>query len=160
MTTKTWPFEDDADRDDPLTALRIPVTGAYPSFVYLAAFDRGSEERPSDAEAAVISSWIDLQREWFNETWQAKLLERPLDVEGGHNTVIFHKWGEGDWGYRRRTHRYGPTFWPGRPGFREGVERAPYALVDLMDHMQGRHTGFLSQKWIEWKAARPEVFGA
>ena len=87
MTTETgteWPY--DADRDDPLTALRIPVTCFKPGWMYLVSFDRESGERPTDAEARMLVSFIDYERSKFFEHYQRKLLERPLDIDGGHNS--------------------------------------------------------------------------
>lgn len=57
-----WPF-DDADQHDPLAALRIPVTGAYPHHGYLAAYAGQAEPllhwpRPDGAEAAALASYI------------------------------------------------------------------------------------------------------
>lgn len=157
MTTADWPFGTDADRDDPLTALRIPVTNTYCRWVYLAGFDRESEARPTDAEALVLASFVDYQRDWFNETWQARMLAQPLDVEGGHNTTIFHKWAAGDWGYSKRTWTMGPHIWPGPPSYRTV---GPLALVGLMDHIYDWGDGGISPRWLAWKAAHPEVFPA
>ena len=68
MTATAWPFGTDADRDDPLTKLRIPVTGTHPMWRYIATFDRDSEARPTDLEAQQLASYIEAYKErWFNE---------------------------------------------------------------------------------------------
>lgn len=149
-----WPY--DADRDDPLTKLRIPVTCFNPGWIYTVAFDRvsdiGSNERPTDAEAAMIASYIEFYRTWwYNPTWQAKLLERPFDIDGGCNTVILHKYGADDWAYRRRSWEYGPLFVPAY----DRTENWP--LLRVLD----RSITVLDEphkEWEAWKAAHPEVF--
>jgi hypothetical protein len=97
MTTRTdWPY--DADRDDPLTALRIPVTSFSPGFTYTACFDRESEARPTDEEARMIASFIEEYQEHFfgNGRWRKVQQAKPFDMDC-YTTTIFHKWAEGDW---------------------------------------------------------------
>lgn len=106
-----WPYGTDADEHDPLTKLRIPVTGAHPAWRYIATFDRDSEARPTDREAAQLASYIEQYKVHFfgaDGWYKRKLEEKPLDVDAV--TRIFHKWGEGDWSYRVDTWQYGP-FW-------------------------------------------------
>jgi len=155
-----WPY--DADEHDPLTKLRIPVTSAYPRWRYTATFDRESEVRPTDAEARQLASFIEEYREYFfNETYKAKLSKRPFDTDA--KTVIFHKWAEDDWSYRRDSWEYGPFWVPVFPGQRGGQYdapnwRAPLTLVQVMDriHTIGDEP---SKRWLDWKASHPEVFG-
>ncbi|GGK61668.1 hypothetical protein Sme01_03480 [Sphaerisporangium melleum] len=154
-----WPY--DADRDDPLTALRIPVTSAYPGWRYTACFDRESAARPTDLEAQQLASFIEEYREhWFNDWYKAKLSQRPFDTDA--KTVIFHKWAEGDWSYRRDSWEHGPFWVPVWPNLRGGEHdvknwRAPLTLVQVMDRI---HTicDEPMKRWIDWKAAHPEVF--
>ncbi|MEQ7008378.1 hypothetical protein ABN028_19575 [Actinopolymorpha sp. B17G11] len=169
-TTHAWPFTDydgqadDADRNDPLTALRIPVTGSHPRFYYLAALDRDSEARPTYAEAAILASYIEYVRSggWlYTGSAEAEMLEKPLDAIARHNTVVFHKYAEGDWSYRRISWRDGPLFVP-TPPFPGYIERTegPFTLGELLDR---RVCTFIpddapSRHWVEWKAARPDVF--
>lgn len=49
-TTKVTPWPYDAIEDDPLTALRIPVTSSHPRRAYLAAF-HGVPDRYLDPDA-------------------------------------------------------------------------------------------------------------
>lgn len=143
-----WPY--DAPQDDPLTALRIPVTNAYPGWRYLVALD-GEGERPNEAEVAALVSYIDYQRRhWFNETYQRKLMERPFDIDGGHNTTVFHKYGADDWGYRNCSWEMGPRFWPAY----NRTEKL--TLIQVIDH---KHTygESLYHHWADWKAEHPEV---
>ncbi len=150
-TNDDWPY--DADRDDPLTALRIPVTSAYPEWTYIAVFDRESPERPTDAEAAMIASFIDeYKHHWYDSWFRDKILTRHLDVEARQITTVFHKRGPGQWAYRRVTWETGPFMIPphGEPGL---------PLASLMDHV---HTigDEVMEHWTTWKAGHPDVFGA
>ncbi|MGP4085467.1 hypothetical protein [Streptomyces sp. KR55] len=159
-----WPFDEDADRDDPLAKLRIPVTGVHPRWRYIACFDRESEAWPTDAEAKMLASFIrEYIEHWFNERYQQHLAERPLDVDGGCNTVIFHKWADDDWSYRLNSWEYGPFWVPVAPRLRGGQHNykrlAKHSLVEVMDR---KHTiGDESlPRWLKWKAAHPDVFPA
>lgn len=171
--TQAWPFDTDAIQDDPLTALRIPVVTSFnPMWKYVAAYinvDRsqyswGSQERPTDAEAAMLASFIEeYKNHWFNEAYKARLLERPLDVDSGCNTTVFIKYGTDDWGYRRCSWQYGPMYVPVGPKLRGGKydedkQPGPLSLVQVMDRC---HTicDEPMQHWVQWKADHPEVFG-
>jgi hypothetical protein len=163
VTGTDWPFETDADRDDPLTALRIPVTSACPGWRYVACFDRESEQRPTDLEAQQLASFIEeYVTYWFNDRYIAKLRERPLDVDSGCPIWIFHKWGEGDWSYRVDTWVYGPFWSPVAPRLRHDPSYAsrltgPRTLVEVMDRIRTIADEPVP-RWTEWKAAHPEVF--
>lgn len=150
-----WPFGFDADEDDPLTAHRIAVTSSHPGWFYLVAFDRDSEDRPTDAETALLVSYLGHYKDhWYNDRYRARLLERPLDVDGGANGVIFHKWGPDDWGYRKQSFTMGPLFWPGWDRERR------YSLLELMDHMQTYGGDEPISHWQQWKADHAAVFAA
>lgn len=161
--SKTTEWEFDADQHDPLTALRIPVTSAYPQWRYTATFDRESESRPTEAEARMLASFIEEYREyWFNERYKARLSERPFDTDAV--TRIFHKWSEGDWSYRIVTWECGP-FWMPIPPRQRGGEYdktnglGPLTLEQVMDRIHTISDG-PTKRWVDWKAAHPEVFGA
>ncbi|WP_435609999.1 hypothetical protein [Streptomyces sp. C10-9-1] len=159
MTTTTpWPFGADADEHDPLTALRIPVTSWSPSWRYIAAFDRASEERPTDAEAAMLASYIEEYKEYFfNDWYKAVLLQRPLDVDAV--TRVFHKWGPDDWSYRLVTWRNGPQWAPPGPHFASSYsQRAPYRLEAVMDRIHTLGEDQPARRWQKWKASHPDVF--
>jgi hypothetical protein len=177
MTATAWPFGTDAKQDDPLTALRIPVVGSFnPMWKYVAAYLNpvedgpdylkgppfGSLSRPTDAEAAMIASFIEEYiKHWFNDGYQAKLAKRALDVDGGCKTIVFIKYGEDDWGYRVTTWEFGHTFVPPPPSFREKYPDeacgGPLTLEQVMDR---KHTigDEPMPHWLDWKAAHPEVF--
>ena len=162
MTTRTdWPF--DADRDDPLTKLRIPVTSFAPGWRYIAAFDRESEARPTDIEAAQLASFIEQYKVYFfgaDGWYKRKLEEKPLDVDAV--TTVFHKWGSDDWSYRVVTWQYGPVWVPVAPRLRgdryDETKLGPLTLVQVMDRVHHMHTEYPSKHWAEWKATHPEVF--
>ncbi|MFF8784766.1 hypothetical protein [Streptomyces sp. NPDC015125] len=174
MTIKTaWPFGTDADRDDPLTKLRIPVVNSFnPSWHYVAAFLHAdpncafdppwpfaSAERPTDPEAQMLVSFLQEHRHyWFgNEGYTRKMDQRPLDVDSGWNTIVFIKYGTDDWGYRRCSWTYGPTFVPTPPNS-QPRDSGPLTLEQVMDRV---HTisGDPKQHWLDWKASHPEIFG-
>jgi hypothetical protein len=161
--TTTWPY--DAAEHDPLTALRIPVATDHPDWKYIATFDRSSEARPTDAEAAQLASFIaEYKHYFFNAGYIARLEEKPFDHDSATVTRIFHKWGEGDWSYRLRTWEYGPFWVPVAPWQRGGKWdqsplKAPLTLAQVMGRVHTIGDGEPMKHWVEWKAARPEVFG-
>lgn len=165
--TVDWPFGTDADRDDPLTALRIAVTSSHPGWAYLVAFDRASEARPTDVEAAMLRSYLDSYiAYWYLPWFVAEIAKRPLDVDGGANGVVFHKFGQDDWGYRRQSYVSGwpwSVVWPALrddPRHRDSPVRDPRSLERLLDRLHTYGTDRPSQRWLDWKAAHPEVFPA
>lgn len=175
VATASWPFGTDAIQDDPLTKLRIPVVRSFnPHWCYVAAYlgtneDTGntfdppwplsSAERPTDAEAQMLVSFLAEHRwYWFkNEGYARRMDERPLDVDSGWNTTVFIKYGPDDWGYRRVSWTYGPTFVPEPPNF-EG-RRGPLSLERVMDrcHSIGDEP---SRRWLDWKTDHPDAFPA
>ncbi|NUS25072.1 MAG: hypothetical protein HOV92_12730 [Streptomyces sp.] len=160
--TAAWPFDTDATQDDPLTALRIAVTTSHPRWYYLVGFDRESDARPTDVEAAMLASYLEeYKTHWYNASYLAKLAERPLDVDGGANGVIFRKWGEGDWGYRRQSWTQGPLYVPQSPRIRERypdeAPLGPLSLEQVMDRAHS-HGDAPSPRWQQWKADHPEIF--
>lgn len=161
MAATDWPY--DADRDDPLTALRIPVTSYYPDWRYIACFDRESEARPTDAEAAMLASYIEQYKVYFfgaDGWYKRKLEEKPFDTDAV--TRIFHKWGPDDWGYRVTTWEYGPFWVPAAPRLRGGryddTELGPLTLVQVMDRDKHMHTEYPDKAWAQWKTDHPDVF--
>jgi hypothetical protein len=162
VVTAAWPFGTDADEHDPLTALRIATTGSHPRWCYLVGFDRDSDARPTEAEAAMLASYLDEYKAyWYGGSYLHKLAEKPLDVDGGANGVIFRKWGPDDWGYRRQSWTRGPLYVPQSPRIRERYPDeapiGPLALEQVMDHAHTIVDG-LHKRWLDWKVAHPEVF--
>lgn len=172
MTVTRWPFGTDADRDDPLTALRVPAVESFsPQWRYIAAYVKpqsetgahwGSTERPTDAEALQLASFIqEYLQNWFNAGYIQKLANRDLDVDSQANTTLFVKYGPDDWGYRLDSWTRGHLFVPPRPSYRERFpDEACGGLLSLVQVMDRRHTiaDEPMQHWVEWKAAHPEVF--
>lgn len=163
--TTAWPFDHDADRDDPLTAHRIAVTSAWPGWSYLVAFDRDSDARPTDDEAAMLVSFLDeYKSHWYRPWFVEKMAERALDVDGGAVGVIFRKWGDDDWGFRRRTWEYGPLYVPESPRLRAQDREAgrtvpgPFTLAQVMDYAHAHGHNEPSPRWEAWKATHPDVF--
>jgi len=166
-TDTAWPY--DAAKDDPLTALRIPVVGsAYPRWNYLVAFDQDSIDqdgnRPTNAEVRLLASFLEEYISyWYNATWKARMRERPFDIDGGANGTVFRKWGADDWGHRKVSWRSGPMFVPESPRCREherqGSALGPLTLAALLDRIRQHGTGEPNKRWEAWKAAHPDVFG-
>lgn len=138
-----WPY--DADRDDPLTAMRIPVTKLWPDFNYFVAFHNESLLRPTDDEARMLSSFIDFLRSHFRPGFQAELLAMPFDIDTSRFPLVFHKRADSSWAYRRAHWTIGSLFCP-------DIEYQ-FTLEQLLDQIEKR------SDWAEWKAAHPEVFG-
>lgn len=166
MTSKPdWPY--DAEQDDPLTAMRIPVVGTvFPGWYYLVALCINENPdtmlwpglRPTDHEAAMVRSLIDYERSRYNPGWVARDLDsRPFDIDGGFNGITLIKRGEGDWAFRRTTWQRGPTLIPFTLEGHRGYE-PPMDLPALCDRIH-RIVDAPFHGWVEWKAAHPEVFG-
>ncbi|MFE2407039.1 hypothetical protein ACFXDE_01710 [Kitasatospora sp. NPDC059408] len=158
-----WPF--DADRDDPLVTLRIPVTSTFPRWRYVATFDRESAARPTDAEALMIASHIEhYLKHWFNDSYQRQLAERPLDVDSGCNTTIFRKYGSDDWAYRLDSWQYGPMFVPEPPRMRRpgtpDKSLGPLSLPRLLDRIHTVADDKPMEHWLDWKVQHPDIFPA
>lgn len=151
-----WPY--DADQNDPLTALRIPVTDSSPDRGYLAAFAGRTgllhdlapgEMRPDDSEAALLASYIGYLRSKYNQWAADRMLAEPLDV-GDRAAVVFGKRGDGDWVYRRAHWSEGP-FWVPEDGQK-------LSLPQLLDSIETWTGGHCNPAWEAWKSAHPGVF--
>jgi hypothetical protein len=152
-----WQF--DADRSDPLTARRIPVTSNEPMWGYFVAFDKASPRRPAEADVRAIQSFIaETRRDWEMLMREAGIAHHPFDWFPGYNTVVLHKYAARDWGYRTRL-RSGRSLYPPPPERRTRAHR-PKTLVEVMDLVRTNpHTGRVSEEWVLWKMRHPEVFG-
>jgi hypothetical protein len=175
VSTKTaWPFGADAEQNDPLAALRIPVVSSFnPSWHYVAAYLNvnpespfappwpfASAERPTDAEARMLVSFLQQHRHyWFNNEGYARQMDqRPLDVDSGWNTTVFIKYAADDWGYRRCSWTQGPTFVPGPPGSPSRTTTGQMTLENVMDRVHSWGDG-TSPQWQQWKTDHSDVFG-
>jgi hypothetical protein len=157
-----WPY-DDADRDDPLAQLRIPVTDSSPHRGYLAAFAGRTgllhdlapgEMRPDDSEAALLASYIGYLRSKYSQWVADRMLAAPLDV-GDRAPVVFAKRGDSDWVYRRSHWRMGP-FWVPLPETMEDGQKL--SLPQLLDSIETWTAGNCNPAWEAWKSAHPSVF--
>lgn len=149
--TSDWPY--DADREDPLTKLRIPVVkSARPEWSYIAAFDGSNDGRPTDTEALMLQSFTrEYIKHWYTPRWALRLAERPFDIDGGANGYVFRKRGPGDWAYQQDSWSTG--YWP-------WLNRAPgpLPLLGVLDHVHGQGKDITSPRWLKWKSAHPDVF--
>ncbi|MDG4795185.1 hypothetical protein [Micromonospora sp. WMMD1082] len=163
--SRPWLFGADALRDDPLTRYRIAaVTHVSPTWSYLVAFHLGSEARPTDQEKVLLASFLQQYKDVHYRPSTRERMERlPLDVDGTANGVVFHKWAQDDWGYRRRLHEAGHPFSVTPPALRgsphdDGIP-GPLSLPALMDRIHGSGPeSDPSPRWREWKATHPEAF--
>lgn len=160
-----WPFGKDADQNDPLTVLRIAVTGRHPGWAFLVGFDRESKARPTDQEAAMLASYLEEYKcHWYGDDdrygYRSKMIQRPLDVDTGANGVVFHKYGENDWGYRRNSWHTPAGFSPESPEAREWAEVTigPMTLEEVMDYAH-KIVDHIDERWLKWKTEHTDVFG-
>ena len=162
--TAVWPY--DAAERDPLTALRIPVTGPSPQWYYTVALDvsdvpyiQGAALRPDGHETVQLASFLEFQLSTLSAGYRAKLRERPFDIGVNNATRVFRKWAPGDWSYRLSSWEAGPFYSPPGPGLREtDVRLSLVRVLDRAEYSDGRN-GSPNLRWLEWKAARPGVFG-
>ena len=155
MTTTA---EFDADLTHPWAQRwRIPrVTSPYPDKKYEVALcvpdpadpsNLWGATEPSEEEARIVAWFLEWRMSYYREGWQAKMRERPFDIDSGTNTVILMRAGWG-WTYRRMTYDAGP-----RPYWNE-ERRHQYppnsdGLLALLDYLGECTT------WPEWKAEHP-----
>lgn len=113
---------------------RIPLIATpYPRYGYEMALvvpDKNPDDAwyaamwPTEEEAAMIGVAIDHRRAWYRDDVAAKMLERPLDVNGTVNTFILIKQddkGSLPSGWRHRSASWeSPLFSPFNPTNAEG----------------------------------------
>lgn len=127
-------------------ALLVP---GNPEGVEVPASDLYGAVWPTEEEAALVALAIEYRREWYNEGWRAKMLERPLDVDSGTNTVVLCKRADG-WFYTKAT--FSPAiFYPGygKPNPHTPDVAGLRSLLDLI-------FGGLTPRWDEFKARHPD----
>lgn len=101
---------------------------------------------PTTEEAALVADYINYRRSDYGLMWQRKMLEFPLDVDSGTNTVYLAKTDKG-WVYSRATWQ-SPPFSPIR-----SAEKQFPDLADLLDHIN-TFAGDVYHGWVEWKETR------
>lgn len=145
----------DADRRDPLTRHRIPVTSMRPLYSYLLAFHKESPHRPSAVETEMMRHFIDEKKHrLFTGEEQRLMASCPFDTHPGITAVIVHKYRPDDWGYRLATW---PTsvFTPSSP--RSPRFDGPLSLAALLDRINCA-SARQAESWDAWKNDHPEVF--
>jgi len=127
----------------------VPVGDRYPQTWWIACLDRRSLPA-DDSELRLIRAHIEyITRSLYNDTWQKKILDAPLPICSGHNTIVFYK-DEASWRYRRATWDMGP---PLIPAFLD-KERL-WSLPELLDHIHGE---WRAEEWQQWQKDHPEAF--
>lgn len=110
---------EDADLTHPwATKYRIPLISGYgPSWLYeVALIIPESEDNwrkaiwPDEDEAKLIGDYINYRRDYYNQSYQNKMLAKALDVHSSTNTVSLIKTLDRGWGYNRMTWTSGPAF--------------------------------------------------
>jgi hypothetical protein len=149
----------DADANDPLAALRIPVTSEWPHHGYLAAYAGHVAltldwPRPDDAEAATLACYIDYKRSKYERYVQRRMLAEPFDA-GDRSAVVFVKRGADDWAYRA-THWTSGPFWVPLPEHIDGGLKL--SLTALLDNVETSAGTVPAPVWDAWKAVHPDVF--
>jgi hypothetical protein len=134
----TWPYRD-ADQGHRLASRRIPVIpDLHPRHQYEVALCIGAPDaphpyyrgqEPTDEEVDLIVAALEYRMSWYNEGWRQRMSSRPLDTDGGTNTVVLVKLGPNNWAYRRASWTSGPILWPSR--------NSPLPLRDVLDHALG-----------------------
>jgi hypothetical protein len=145
---------------------RIPlVTSPYPRWKYEVALvvpdpadtvDLWRATWPTDLEAEVVGSLIDYRRDWYNERWKRQMLERPLDVDSGTNTLILLK-RESGWSYRRATFEGGT--WPSALNA-DHMAKFPPNKIGLIAIIEQAHGGpdRTPRSLTEWMEAHSDVW--
>lgn len=176
MTTDAFPadFADDTIGlgHDWTQRWRIPlVLNPYPRWKYEVAlvvppetprtFDPWRAVWPTEAEAEVAGSLIGYRRTWYNDRWQAEMLQRPLDVDSGTNTVVLMKREDG-WSYRRATFRGGPPTWPSPLNPKKCALYPPTkaGLIALATHIFGGNDCSSGRRFTVWTEAHSGVWAA
>jgi len=154
-----WPYNEDGVKQGDFTEqFRFPiVSNPYPAWSYITAVVVSEEPwhglRPTDTELRMVASFHQEYIEhWYRDSWKALMRTRPFDIDGNANGRYLIKHRNGGWGYRLRTWRFGPAFVP-------QWDDEPSDLVTVLDRVHRWGDTSLSPRWLEWKAAHPEVFG-
>jgi hypothetical protein len=155
MTRWRW----DVDPKEPLAALRVPVTSRWPEHGYFATFDKGSPRRPTSSEVMMILGYIEYYRQrHYTPTEQLLLKGQPFDVDPSVETLILHKYAEGDWGYRRRHWQSELHFVPRSPKV-VGRSVGPLSLQQVLDLAEAPPSR-PDRHWVAWKKQHPQVFAS
>lgn len=128
---------------------KVPVSSPTDDTWWVVCMDERSEP-PTDLELQQIRSYCEFATKMiYTETWQSKILDAPLPICSGHNTVTFRKGHPIDegrrfaWFYERRTWTHTPLWPPGHKAL---------SLLEVLDHVADH------AKWAAWKEERPDVF--
>ncbi|QYN17583.1 hypothetical protein [Amycolatopsis sp. DSM 110486] len=151
--------KDGADKDLRLLDRHIPiVSNEWPSFNYITSVVvslgdfGGCYVSPSDDELAMVASFHDEYTEHYygGSGWFNRMRKRtPFDLDGGANGRFLCKYEHGGWALKVRTWEHGP-----RPMRND----KPMSLLAVLDrhHTIGNEP---MPRWVDWKAARPKIFG-
>lgn len=162
MSNNDWPFaEDGVKRDEFAESLRLPIIhNPYPRWCYITAVMVGeypwdkTSVRPTDDELRAIASFHqEYLNHWYNKRWLNRMAQKPFDLDGSANMVIFLKRPDGGFAYRKGSWNRGPEFVPER-------NAEPAGLVQVMDRIHTIGDGEPMQRWTDWKTQHADVFAA
>jgi len=166
-----WPYgEDGVQQGDFTEQFRYPIINtSHPRWSYVTAVVVEDQQtswstyttvRPTDDELRIVASFHDEYMEhWYGPReygYRARVMNnRPFDIDGGANSRILVKRGDGDWAYRLKTWCHGPRF---VPALHLGQEK--HDLISLLDRIHTHGDDKPTQRWIDWKNAHPEMFAS
>lgn len=101
---------------------------------------------PTEEEASLVTDYINYRRSYYNQMWQRKMLEYPLDVDSSTNTVYLAKTDKG-WVYSRASWQ-SPPFYP-----TPSAEKQYPDLAELLDKIN-TFGDVIYHGWVEWKETR------
>lgn len=150
--------EDDVIRDLRGLPHRIPIVSyEWTRWNYITAIVAGEGAdgtygNPTDVEITIAASFHDEYIEkWYRPGWLNSMrAEHPFDVDGGANGRYLCKYQNGGWGVKARSWEHAA-----RPAF----DAEPHTLIQALDRFNRVGTDSVSTRWLEWKAAHPNIFG-
>lgn len=129
----------------------LTVAVPYPEDVTFEVFD--DIEMPTEEEAAMLGSYLKYKKSFYRGGYVARELDsKPLDIDGGVNTISFVKRNKWRWGYVRSTWRNSNPV----PGY--GSKHLIDDLEELLDMVEYHLPHDPCERWSTWKAENPDIF--
>lgn len=156
--SRAYDYSDIAVRYPLADELRVPlVTSTRPRWRYITAIAVDPHhtlwqyEMPNDDEIRAVACFHqEYVERWYRDSFKAEMRERPYDLDGGANGIVFCKKPDGHWQYQKFTWQHGP--WPFH-------DQPQMSLLELMDHTHSFGDEPMAH-WVEWREQHAEVFAA